>query len=319
MDKPAVVWPNDAHAAAMITVNFDADLFWLRLDPGSVNRVKTRSIGEYGALRGAPRLLDALRNAEVRSTWFICTDLLERYGQLVERVANEGHCIADRGRGLDDFASLGHADQLQVISLSRSGLEMVTGRPPKGFRSPGDVTEQTIDVLLGLGYEWSSITRGDDWPIYLAGTATGSKALVDVPRSWDLDDTSRFLFNYGPPFPKGQGRISAYEAVLGDWTAEFDAIYENRGCYVLTLDPQGIGTPGRISLLERLLQHIKAHDDVWLATGDEMNHWWRNTAPSECWTPEVIRRREQHRLYHDEHLASHNRPGSVTTATGEKR
>ena len=173
----------------------------------------------------------------------------------------------------------------------------MVGVAPTGFRPPGDVTEETVDLLLETGHRWSSITRGDDRPLFLPGGADGNRdAIVDIPRSWDLDDASRFLFNYDPPFPKGQGRIASYRAVAEDWITEFDAIVEFGRCFVLTLDPQSIGTAGRIGLLEEVLDHIAERPDVWVTTGDGIDAWWRSAVAEEEWPPEGIRRRERERL-----------------------
>ena len=296
-DAAEIRWPNGAKAAVVITVDFDAELFWLRLDPSVAERPSTRSIGEAGALRGAPRLLGALRAAKVPSTWFVCSDLLERYTAVVEAVASDGHCIASRGPGLVDFAESSPGEQRRALDTSRERLELVVGVAPTGFRPPGDVTEETVDLLLETGHRWSSITRGDDRPLFLPGGADGSRdAIVDIPRSWDLDDASRFLFNYDPPFPKGQGRIAPYRAVAEDWMTEFDAIVEFGRCFVLTLDPQSIGTAGRIGLLEEVLDHVAERPDVWVTTGDGIDAWWRSAVAEEEWPPEGIRRRERERL-----------------------
>ena len=77
---------------------------------------------------------------------------------------------------------------------------------------------------------------------------------------------------------------------------EFDAIVEFGRCFVLTLDPQSIGTAGRIGLLEEVLDHIAARPDVWVTTGDGIDAWWRSAVVEEEWPPEGIRRRERERL-----------------------
>ena len=296
-DPAEIRWPNGARAAVVITVQFDAELFWLRLDPSVAQRASTRSIGEAGALRGAPRVLGALRAAGVISTWFVCSDLAARYRGVLEAVAADGHCIASRGPGLVDFAASTPGEQRAALESSRETLQHFLGTAPTGFRPPGDVTDETVELLLETGYRWSSISRGDDRPIFLSGSDVRDQdAIVDIPRSWDLDDTSRFLFNYGPAYPRGQSRIAPYSAVLHDWTTELDAIAELGRCYVLTLDPQSIGSAGRIAILEELLDHITARTDIWVTTGDAMEQWWRSTAAMAQWPPENIRRRERERL-----------------------
>ena len=57
---------------------------------------------------------------------------------------------------------------------------------------------------------------------------------------------------------------------MSNWKDEFDGCREYGLCYVLQLDPAAIGAPGRIGLLEELLDHMRQTEDVWFATGSEM-------------------------------------------------
>ena len=83
-------------------------------------------------------------------------------------------------------------------------------------------------------------------------------------------DLPYFAFNYHPAFPAGQGRIANYTGVLNNWIDEFDGFREYGLNYVLCIDPAIIGSPGRVPLLEELLDHMKSFDDVWFATGKEI-------------------------------------------------
>ena len=42
------------------------------------------------------------------------------------------------------------------------------------------------------------------------------------------------------------------------------------------LHPQIIGIPGRIQMLEELLDEMLSKGDVWVATGAEIADWWRS-------------------------------------------
>ena len=83
-------------------------------------------------------------------------------------------------------------------------------------------------------------------------------------------------FNYHPAFPKGQGRIANYTGVINNWKDEFYGCYEYGLCYVLQLDPAAIGAPGRIGLLEELLDYIDEFDSVWWTSGEEMYQYYQN-------------------------------------------
>lgn len=45
-------WPENKKCSAMITINLNAELFWLQLDPTCKDMPKTLSLGQYGMTRG---------------------------------------------------------------------------------------------------------------------------------------------------------------------------------------------------------------------------------------------------------------------------
>ncbi len=50
-----VAWKGGAKCAVMVTVNLDAEFFWLALSPDCINRPKPMSMGQYGMTRDWPR------------------------------------------------------------------------------------------------------------------------------------------------------------------------------------------------------------------------------------------------------------------------
>ena len=282
-------WPDGAQSAAVITVNLDAELFWLRLDESVVHRPKTQSIGGYGMRRGVWRVLDALQEARVAASWMVPGWVAERHEDVVRTVSGEGHEVGCRGYGTEQLADLDADEHRDVIRRAVDAVSAVTGEQPAGFRPDGEIGAHTADVLAELGFSWTSMLRGDDRPVFLEG-ASGPTQLVDIPQQWELRDAPYFLFNYAPAYPPGQCRIASYERVFADWKLEFDAYHREGLCYVLTLDPQAIGTPGRIGLLRELLAYIDGHD-VWWATGSEMAAHWRTHGPANGEdTSEAVRR-----------------------------
>lgn len=285
----AIEWPDGARCAVVLTVNFDAELFWLRMDESVVRRPKTQSIGEYGANRGSWRVLDALLEAQVPSSWLIPGSIAERYAAVVRAARDEGHEIALRGE--DDLTTLDRAEQLDALTLGIDRVEAVVGTRPCGFRPAGDYTPATAGVLCELGFSWSSALRGDDRPVFLEDER-GEGSIVDLPQLWELQDAPYFLFNYEPAYPPGACRPASFARVAQDWKQEFDAYHAEGLCFVLCVDPQAIGSPGRISVLRELLAHIRMHDDVWTATGAEVAEWWRQAGiPNSGGGSEAVRRR----------------------------
>lgn len=262
-------WPQGKTCAAMITINLNAELFWLQIDPSCVNMPKTLSLGQYGMTRGVGRVMDVLEERGLFGTFFVPGWVAEQYPDRVREIRDRGHEIAALGYHHENMALLTEAEQEEAMEKSVAAIEAVCGVRPKGFRSPeGELTLDTLRIAKRLGMEYSSNLSDDDRP-YMKELGDG-EALLEIPIHWVNYDLPYFAFNYHPAFPAGQGRIANYTGVLSNWKDEFDGCREYGLCYVLQLDPAAIGAPGRIGLLEELLDHMRQNEDVWFATGSEM-------------------------------------------------
>lgn len=264
-----ISWPNGKKCAVMITVNLDAELFWLQLDPSCKNMPKTLSMGQYGMTRGLERILDVLESYNIKATFFVPGKVAELYEDDIRKVAAKGHEIANRGYEEGNLALLSYEEQKSILKKGKDAIEKHCDIVPKGFRAPqGELTLETLQIARELGMTYSSNLSDDDRP-YWKEVGAGEK-MLEIPIHWALYDLPYFAFNYRPAFPTGQGRIANYTGVLNNWKDEYLG-YHNYGlCYNLQIDPQTIGNPGRIGLLEELLEYIKELGNAWFATGSEM-------------------------------------------------
>lgn len=277
-DNP-IKWPNGSRCAVLLSVDLDAELVWLQFDSSTKDRPKTLSIGEYGPLRGLPRVLDALENEGVKSTWMVPGANAVKYASEVRSVVERGHEIGNHGYFHENFGMLSRDEQRATLLRANDAIEQTCGQRPAGFRTPaGDMTAELNELLLELGFSYSSSMRGDDRP-YMVEMNGETTQLVEIPAHWELDDFPYFMFNYLPAFPAGQGRIASYDEVLSNWRMDFDGYYDMGLCYVIMFHPQTIGTPGRIQLLEELISYMKSKENVWFATGCELADWWRREGP----------------------------------------
>ncbi len=290
-------WPDGARCAVVVTVNLDAEPFWLRLDESCHERPKTLSMGEYGPKRGAPRMLDALDAAGVRASWMIPATVAERYPETVRDVAARGHEIGSRGDGLEDYATSPPRGSGAPPSVPRGcwrtspdGGPPASGRPPRRSATTPPVCWANWG---SPGPPWPGATTVDDRPTLLhPATGPGATPLVDVPAHWELNDVPRFMFTYGPAYPAGQVRIAGYRQTLDDWCAEFDAYHGFGLCCVITLEPSCIGKPGRVGVLEEFLAYMRRRRDVWFATGAEVARWWSSLdRPNDPGSSEEVRHR----------------------------
>jgi peptidoglycan/xylan/chitin deacetylase (PgdA/CDA1 family) len=91
-------------------------------------------------------------------------------------------------------------------------------------------------------------------------------SLLSLPYSMDVNDGWNLRLN-----------IDAEEYVLAV-RDQFDCLYKEgkdiRRVMNIALHPGVMGQPHRIRHLDRLLEYVRGHDGVWLATGVEIADWF---------------------------------------------
>ena len=262
--KEYKTWPDGARTAALITINLDGEQFWLGMFPDSVRRPKTLSMGDYGIDRGLDRVLRTLKDREITSTFFVPGMVAENHPEAIEKIMRDGHEIALHGYSHTPMHLLTAGQQEEEMEKGKEALKKVTGSIPEGFRAPeGELTEVTMDLMAKAGFVYSSSLYDNDKP-YEYPVKEGR--LIEIPMNWDLHDFPYFAFNYGPAFPSGQGRVSSYKRVTENYIEEFDAYHQLGLAYVAQFTPQSIGSPGKIQIMEQVLDHICAQEQVWKGT-----------------------------------------------------
>jgi hypothetical protein len=104
----------------------------------------------------------------------------------------------------------------------------------------------------------------DDQPIPIR---VRNGRLIAIPYSTEINDI-RVMGVRGYPPDKWAAMMKAL----------FDQLYlegqQNGMVVCMPLHPFVVGQPHRISALQDVLQHITAHDRVWLATASEIADWY---------------------------------------------
>ena len=273
LERP--VWPEGKKSAAMVTLNLNAELFWLQLDPDCVNMPKTLSLGQYGMTRGLERILDILDERNIKATVFVPGWVAEHYPDKLQMVTERGHEIGCLGYEHENMALLTPKEQDEAIKKGVEAIKKICNVSPKGFRSPeGELTLDTLRAARKYGMTYSSNLCDDDRPYHL--DLKNGDEILELPIHWDNYDLPYFAFNYKPAFPAGQGRIANYTGVLNNWKDEFYGCHEYGLLYVLQLDPAAIGAPGRIGMLDEFLDYAQSFEDTWFATGSEVAEYWNN-------------------------------------------
>lgn len=107
------------------------------------------------------KILDVLKEKDVKGNFFILGNLIERNGELVCRMANEGHTVANHTYTHRDMTTCKTSEEfLSELTRLESAYEELTGlKMPKYYRPPeGKFDEKTMKYASDAGYKtifWS--------------------------------------------------------------------------------------------------------------------------------------------------------------------
>jgi peptidoglycan/xylan/chitin deacetylase (PgdA/CDA1 family) len=204
-----------------------------------VRRIGDRILAPLGSINGAvgssravaltfddgpdpavtPRLLDLLRARGVRGTFFVLTDRVALYPELVRRMAAEGHEIALHADRHERLTVVSVREARQRITGARNSLQSVVGRPVRFFRPPfGAQSVATYLVARACGLDvvvWGPC--GEDW-IESSPEDVATRSLKDL-KAGDV-----LLLHDGLEIPSGQpipsfDRVRAIELILDGMAA----------------------------------------------------------------------------------------------------
>ena len=230
------------------------------------------SHAEFGVRVGAPRILALLAERRIASTWFVPGHTLETFPDSTAAILRGGHELACHGWFHEDVATLGRADERELVERCAAAVERVTGSRPKGWRAPyWSLSASSLDLVAGAGFVYDSSLMADDYALYRVrqgdrhSVADGSHfgregPLVEVPVSWGLDDWPHFE----PSAGGDRDGLSAPSKVLEIWTEELRYAHARApgGLLTVTMHPECIGRGSRMAMLERFVDAAAALEGV---------------------------------------------------------
>ena len=146
-------WPDGAEVAVSLTFDVDAESGWLGEGEAYQNRLSTLSEGAYGVKRGVPRILEILRAADVRGTFYVPGDTVERHTSACREIVAANHEVGHHGYLHLRSDGISPAAQREEIERGLDALERL-GVTPRGYRSPSwELTPETFALLLHHGFE----------------------------------------------------------------------------------------------------------------------------------------------------------------------
>jgi putative urate catabolism protein len=283
-NPPHPHWPGDARVAVQFVVNFEegaennilhgdaasesflTEVLGTRPWPGQ-RHMNVESMFEYGSRAGFWRLWRIFAARKIPLTVFGVANALKRNPQIVAAMREAEWDIASHGLKWIDYKDFAYADERADMQDAIKVHTEATGARPIGWYL-GRTSEHTLKLVLeDGGFLYSSDSYADDLPYWVKGPK-GPHLII--PYSLDANDM-RFINAQG--FPDG----TSFFAYLRD---TFDFLHAE-GAQAPKMMSVGLhcrlaGRPGRAMALTRFLDHIAAHDRVWIASRlDIAKHWHR--------------------------------------------
>jgi allantoinase len=277
--RPALKLPNDARVAVWTIVNVEnwnprAPMPRTVIPPPMgqplLPDVPNWAWHEYGMRVGFWRFVDALGSRNLKATFAINGSVCRMY---------EEACAAARDAGWD---FMGHGfeqkpmhkvdDQRKAIVDTINAIKDFTGKPPRGWESPGMTeTDETIDILAEEGIEYVADWVLDEQPFPIK-TRTGN--IVSVPYTVEVNDVVISAVQQHPS-----------DEILRRGRDHFDRLYldgaKSPRVMAISIHPYLTGAPHRIKYLEALYDYILGHEGVVMWTGAEILDWYREQSAAK--------------------------------------
>jgi allantoinase len=280
-------WPDGARIAVSVVLNYeeggeynilhgDSHSEHVLTDVGGEPLQNARNLNvesnfEYGSRVGFWEIMRILRERQLPTTVYAVGTALERNPVAAAELAASGFEVACHGQRWIDYQfvpeDLERADILRNVEV----ITRLVGRRPVGWYTGRPSLNTRRLVVEHGGFLYDSDAYNDDLPYW---AAVGKASQLIVPYSFDCNDSR---LQRGGDFATGED----YFRYCRD---AFDWLYRRGGegaprMMSIGLHGRIIGRPGRIGALERLLDHIHRHDEVWLCDRASIAHHWRTRYP----------------------------------------
>jgi len=282
---PDAQWPDGAKIAVQFVVNYEegGENCVLHGDAGSEaflseivgaaawpgqRHMNMESIYEYGARAGFWRLHRLFTSRGIKPTVYGVATALERSPEQLAAMLEAGWEVASHGLKWIEYKDFSRQDERAHMDEAIALHTKLTGERPLGWYT-GRSSVNTLDLAAQEGgFLYLSDSYSDDLPYWMG------KQLI-IPYSLDCNDM-RFAT------PQGFNSGDQFYSYLKD---TFDVLYREggEGCAKMMnvgLHCRLVGRPGRVAALERFVDYVLSHDNVWVPRRVEIaRHWIKTHSP----------------------------------------
>jgi allantoinase len=205
-------------------------------------------------------------------TLFACARALEANPPAAAAIAATDWDICGHGYRWIKHYELGEAEERDQIARAVALIRATTGKPTDGWYCRYAPSENTRRLVVeNGGFLYDSDAYNDELPYWVR---VGGKPHLVIPYSLATNDVKFGRGSFGP----GED----FFAYLRD---SFDLLYEEGAerprMMSIGLHMRLTGHPGRAKALIRFIEHILAHDRIWICRrADIARHWISHFPPA---------------------------------------
>lgn len=285
---PQANWPGGARIAVQFVLNYEegGENSILHGDPASetflseiigarayegMRHPSMESLYEYGSKAGFWRIYKLFRERHIPLTIFGVAMAMERNPRAVDAMLEAGFEICSHGWRWIDYQFMDKELEREHMQRAIEIIQRMTGAKPKGWYT-GRNSPNTRELLIEQGgFVYDADDYSDDLPFWVE--VQGQAHLV-VPYTLDTNDM-RFAS------PQGFNSGEQFFTYLKD---AFDVLYAEGVSTpkMLSIGMHGriIGRPARFAALQRFVDYVQRHSDVWLCRRIDLAEHWIKEHPA---------------------------------------
>lgn len=292
-NPPQANWPGGARIAVQFVLNYEEGAESCVLDDDDTSEqflseivgaeayedrhMSMESIYEYGSRVGVWRVLREFEKRDLPLTIFAVAQALQRNPELVQHFQQAGHEIACHGLRWIHYQSIDiHTERVhmqQAVTILRN----LTGKNPLGWYTGRDSPNTRSLVVEHGGFAYDSDYYGDELPFWtlvqLPESELPPRPHLVVPYTLDTNDM-RFAT------VQGFNTADHFFNYLRD---SFNVLYaegeHTPRMLSIGLHCRLIGRPGRFMALQRFLDYLQSHQDVWICRRIDIARHWTTEHP----------------------------------------
>jgi peptidoglycan/xylan/chitin deacetylase (PgdA/CDA1 family) len=254
-------WPDGHRIAVCLTWDVDAESpIYTRYPERAREQLSELHQRRFGPQLGVPRIFDLLQRYSLPATFYVPSYVAMMFPKLVKRLVAENYPIGLHGHLHESLDTLDERAEIEVLQTSKAILGEICGYEPTLYRSPSwELNRRSPEILVRHGVRSDSSLMDDEVP-YALETPAGP--LIEVPIQWALDDAEFWMHSR----VNRDKALAHPDTAYAFWRGEFDGMYRDGACYVLTLHPFISGRHALMKPIERLIKYISGFPGVWWTT-----------------------------------------------------